>query len=1478
MSLNVLDLLLPDQPFNSLTPQADGSYVVSESSDLFNGTFERAGQDLLITNDGSEALRISGYFLTDTPADIYDVNGAMLRGDIVARMAGPIAPGQYAQMGGSVGGSPIGQVEIVDGGASVQRVDGTVENLQVGMKIFQQDVLQTDDGGSLSVTFVDGTIFTLASASRMLIDELIYDPDATDNSGGFSLIQGSFVFIAGQVAKTGGMEVGTPSSTMGIRGTTVVVEIASEDGVVTSEVTLTQDPGGEVGVVELRDLEGNLIANITETETKWVVSALDGATREVLRDGQDQLEDSVLIAEAFAAFRAATSRVDAGDTFVTLSDPNTSPQNLDGANSDALDLDVDGNDEPEAIDPLDQLEEAPETDDLQPFDEGFNQLQEEIETAPILVVQGFEDATEDTAISGNATVQNLPQGVLFALGSAPVNGQATVQPDGSFAFVPNPNFNGTDSFTYTVTEDGTEIAEGTVVVEVLPVNDAPVADDATATVSEDGIVSGTVTASDVDGDTLTFSIDTAPASGEVLLLQNGGYTYTPTADFEGTDSFTVLATDPEGASSLATVTVTVEGVNDAPVAEDTTTSVSEDGSVTGTIIAEDVDGDVLTFTLATPAVSGAVALLAGGAYSYTPDADFEGTDSFAVLIEDGQGGSTTATVSVTVGGVNDAPVITTTVEDASGQVVENSSTNSVSGVLVSTDPDIGDQATWSGSAAGQYGAFTIAAGGAWTYTLDPALANELPEGATVDESFTATVRDAALASDQIDVIITVTGANDGPVFDAVASTDGGVVTEGTEENTATGQLFAFDPDQGDSVTWSGTSQAQYGDFVLGADGAWTYTLDNALADVLVEGQTVVETFEAFGADQLGSATTQTIEVTVTGTNDRPVVQSNTFFATVEGAPLAGVLTASDLDGPISDLTFSLADAPASGALVVVSEDGSFDYTPAAGFVGSDSFQYTVTDLNGGTSTATARVAVQTDPADAANQNVSVGISGEAVDGTAAGAIEIGVDTIDTTSVNLAIALDRSGSIGSAQWNELLDATKLALTNLAAQFEGSDTQVDVQVISYARFATTTAVLDLQDPNLLAEVDALANDYVGGITAWDRALQSAADFFFDPEQDQSEPNFLLFVSDGEPTTGAWRAPFGELTDPENGFDVTISAFGFGDQFDPAVGDADLLELNGGVIEPVFFQTPDQLVDAFATTPIFNPELISFEVTLSTETSDAVVIADETAEGLILEGTNFELPLASIENIASLLGESNQISITALFDLNNSPETEEIRVFTTDLIGKADTAQTLSGLDRADLMFGSDAADVISGAAGGDVILGYGGDDTLSGGTGADVILAGAGNDEIVVSTITVAGDSVDGGEGRDTLKIEALGEISSLIAAGAIDGIEVIDMENGVADTLSLNLGEIVDLSETSDTELEALLDTALQNARTITGDGTDTLLLDGEGQYTITQGDSTVFDASGTEFAIYTFSIGGGAALATLGVDADVDVSTNNAVA
>ena len=250
-----------------------GGFTVHDSAVLFQGDFQRQGSDLYIRLEGHDTVRLPDYFLSHPPQEILDSNGARLHGETVELLAGPIAPGLFAQLGDSFGQSAsaaIGQVETVAGDTSVQRPDGTVEVLEVGTKIFQQDVVQTGEGGQVSVTFVDGTIFTLAASSRMVIDELIYDVDGADNSGGFSLLQGGFVFIAGQVAKTGSMEVGTPSSTMGIRGTTVVVEVGPSNGEVTSEITLTRDPDGDIGEVVVFDLDGNLNATIADTDTKWL--------------------------------------------------------------------------------------------------------------------------------------------------------------------------------------------------------------------------------------------------------------------------------------------------------------------------------------------------------------------------------------------------------------------------------------------------------------------------------------------------------------------------------------------------------------------------------------------------------------------------------------------------------------------------------------------------------------------------------------------------------------------------------------------------------------------------------------------------------------------------------------------------------------------------------------------------------------------------------------------------------------------------------------------------------------------------------------------------------------------------------------------------------------------------------------------------------------------------------------------------------
>ncbi|MGR3805224.1 FecR family protein [Marinibacterium profundimaris] len=125
---------------------------------------------------------------------------------------------------------PVGQVEKISGPATVPRADGTVEPLNVGVKIFQNDVLSTGPGGTLSTTFADGTTFSLAPDSRMVINQLGYSPGGGNDTGKFDLIQGGFVFIAGQVAKTGDMDVTTPAATMGIRGTNVSTQIFLENG------------------------------------------------------------------------------------------------------------------------------------------------------------------------------------------------------------------------------------------------------------------------------------------------------------------------------------------------------------------------------------------------------------------------------------------------------------------------------------------------------------------------------------------------------------------------------------------------------------------------------------------------------------------------------------------------------------------------------------------------------------------------------------------------------------------------------------------------------------------------------------------------------------------------------------------------------------------------------------------------------------------------------------------------------------------------------------------------------------------------------------------------------------------------------------------------------------------------------------------------------------------------------------------------
>ncbi len=161
------------------------------------------------------------------------------------------------------------------GSASVQHANGVVEDLKAGDAILKGDIVMTNDGSSLVLSLSDGTVFDMGASARMVLNELIFDPNSTSNSALVSLVKGSFTFVAGQVAHTGDMKVDTPVATMGIRGTTVNTNIDADinGNVFSVTYSLMTDPNGNVGAFQVLDrVTGAVIGNVTSTGSMLTVT------------------------------------------------------------------------------------------------------------------------------------------------------------------------------------------------------------------------------------------------------------------------------------------------------------------------------------------------------------------------------------------------------------------------------------------------------------------------------------------------------------------------------------------------------------------------------------------------------------------------------------------------------------------------------------------------------------------------------------------------------------------------------------------------------------------------------------------------------------------------------------------------------------------------------------------------------------------------------------------------------------------------------------------------------------------------------------------------------------------------------------------------------------------------------------------------------------------------------------------------------
>jgi VCBS repeat-containing protein len=288
-----------------------------------------------------------------------------------------------------------------------------------------------------------------------------------------------------------------------------------------------------------------------------------------------------------------------------------------------------------------------------------------VNQAPVANNDGYstnEDTTLNVAapgVLGNDTDADSDP-LTAHLSSGPSHASSfTLNLNGSFTYTPDTNWNGTDSFQYRAYDGSLYSNVATVQITVNAVNDAPVADNDAYTTDEDttlnvaapGVLDGDT---DADGDPLTAQLDTGPAHAQSFMLNpDGSFLYDPDLNWFGTDTFTYHANDGTADSNVAIVTITVNPVNDPPVANDDDYETDEDVvlnvAAPGVLGNDtDVENDPLTAVLDDGVDHGTLVLNADGSFTYTPNADFAGIDTFTYHANDGDLDSNIATVTITV--------------------------------------------------------------------------------------------------------------------------------------------------------------------------------------------------------------------------------------------------------------------------------------------------------------------------------------------------------------------------------------------------------------------------------------------------------------------------------------------------------------------------------------------------------------------------------------------------------------------------------------------------------------------------------------------------------------------------------------------------------------------------------------------------------------------------------------------------------------
>jgi VCBS repeat-containing protein len=599
-----------------------------------------------------------------------------------------------------------------------------------------------------------------------------------------------------------------------------------------------------------------------------------------------------------------------------------------------------------------EIDEPPNAED--DAGEGY----ETDEDTPFTTGDVLENDTdpEDDALSVDSFDDSGTLGVVTDNG----DGTFDYDPDGQFEWMCE-GWMTADTFEYTVTDEYGATDDATVTITINGVNDAPTpsgdeydtTEDTILTVGPPGILSN-----DTDPDAIytkqVKTVDKSATRGIVNYNAEGWINYDPAEEFEhlavgetGTDNFTYTVEDDYGATANATVTITIHGVNDAPTAVDDTAETDEDTPLASIIVLDDDTdpdtSDVLTVhSFDDTGTEGTVTPNPDGTFDYDPDGEFEylavgesGTDSFEYTVTDSHGGFATATVTITIHGVNDPP----TAVDDTETTDEDTPLEDIIVLDDDTDPDDSDVLTVeSFDDTGTIGAVTLTGD---TFDYDPVgVFDNLPDGAEATDIFTYTVSDGNGGTDDATVTITIEGVNDPPVgVDDVYSTDEDtdltVEAPGVLENDT-------DPDEGYTLEVSGVDDGDLIGTLISwdVDGSFHYTPTDQF-QYLGRSETFTETFTYTVEDEYGATASATVSITIAGVNDPPTAGDDTAD-TPEETPRTIAVLGNDNDPDTTDTLFvSIVGPPTNGD---ASTNGTtVTYTPTQDFSGADVFTYTVSD-------------------------------------------------------------------------------------------------------------------------------------------------------------------------------------------------------------------------------------------------------------------------------------------------------------------------------------------------------------------------------------------------------------------------------------------------------------------------------------------------------------------------------------------------------